>query len=167
MTLTAKKKLKIEERRTIVAANILAGLNYRDIAKALDVSIGTVARDAQIMLARMRKEQVQTIGEAALIDLRRIDVAINAIYDDVKKGKLLSIDRLLKLLERRAKMLGYDEQVMTVNVNDTVDLEAVRKNRWKQIQAPLREALELEETQDVESVGQDESEVDQEGEDDE
>lgn len=163
MPVKPKKKLQIEERRTIVAANILAGLNYRDIAKALNVSLGTVSRDAQIMMDRMRKEQVQTVGEAALIDLRRIDVAINAIYNDVKSGKLLAIDRLVKLLERRSKMLGYDEQVFTVNVTKNANVEAVREKRWKQIQGPLLEALE--DDVDQESKGQEDKP--QEGDDEE
>jgi hypothetical protein len=143
-----KKKLELEQRRKTVAANILAGLNYRDIAEGLGVSLGTIARDAQIMLDRMRKEQVQTVSEAALIDLRRLDVAINAIWDDVKAGKLLAIDRLERLLRRRAEMLGYDQQVFTVNVTADINIEAVRDQRWKAIAPMLAEALEEEEDVD-------------------
>ena len=47
--------------------------------------------------------------EHVKVDLRRIDTAINAIWTDVQKGQLGAIDRLLKLMERRAKMLGYDQ----------------------------------------------------------
>jgi hypothetical protein len=110
------------------------------------------------MIERMRKEQVQTVGEAALIDLRRIDVAINAIYDDVKKGKLLSIDRLLKLLERRAKMLGYDEQVFNVNVTG-IDIESVRKKRWEEIAPSLRDILTDEDQTDLDQDNADETDT--------
>jgi hypothetical protein len=144
-----KKKLELEQRRKAVAANILAGLNYRDIAEGLGVSLGTIARDAQIMLDRMRKEQVQTVSEAALIDLRRLDVAINAIWDDVKAGKLLAIDRLERLLRRRAEMLGYDEQVFTINLTADINIEAVRDQRWKVIAPTLCEALQEEDSVDA------------------
>jgi len=136
-----KKSLELEERRLKVAANILAGLNYRDIAKGLNVSLGTVARDAQIVITRMRKEQVNTMSEAALIDLRRIDVALNAIFDDVKEGKLLAIDRLLTLLKRRAEMIGYDEQVFKVNLVGSLDINDLRDKRWTEIAPMLGEVL--------------------------
>jgi hypothetical protein len=139
-----KKKLELEQRRKAVAANILAGLNYRDIAEGLGVSLGTIARDAQIMLERMRKEQVQTVSEAALVDLRRIDVALNAIWDDVKSGKLLAIDRMERLLRRRAEMLGYDQQVFSVNLSGEINIEAVRDKRWQAVAGTLAEALEEE-----------------------
>jgi hypothetical protein len=139
-----KKKLELEQRRKAVAANILAGLNYRDIAEGLGVSLGTIARDAQIMLERMRKEQVQTVSEAALVDLRRIDVALNAIWDDVKSGKLLAIDRMERLLRRRAEMLGYDQQVFNVNLSGEINIEAVRDKRWQAVAGTLAEALEEE-----------------------
>jgi hypothetical protein len=141
---TMKKKLELEQRRKAVAANILAGLNYRDIAEGLGVSLGTIARDAQIMLERMRKEQVQTVSEAALVDLRRIDVALNAIWDDVKSGKLLAIDRMERLLRRRAEMLGYDQQVFNVNLSGEINIEAVRDKRWQAVAGTLAEALEEE-----------------------
>jgi hypothetical protein len=139
-----KKKLELEQRRKAVAANILAGLNYRDIAEGLGVSLGTIARDAQIMLERMRKEQVQTVSEAVLVDLRRIDVALNAIWDDVKSGKLLAIDRMERLLRRRAEMLGYDQQVFNVNLSGEINIEAVRDKRWQAVAGTLAEALEEE-----------------------
>lgn len=146
---TMKKKLELEQRRKTVAANILAGLNYRDIADGIGVSLGTVARDARIMLERMRKDQVQTISEAALIDLRRLDVAINAIWDDVKAGKLLAIDRLERLLRRRAEMLGYDQQVFNVNLTADINIDAVRDQRWKVIASTLAEAMEEEDDEVV------------------
>lgn len=116
------KKALIEQRRRIVAANLLAGLNYRDIATGLNVSLGTIARDVKILFERWRKEQVQTIDEQKDIDLRRIDVAINAIWDEVKNGHLGAIDRMDKLLQRRSRMLGYDapETIKVKHVPDDV-----------------------------------------------
>lgn len=136
-----KKSLELEKRRTIVAANILAGLNYRDIAAALDVSIGTVANDVKMILKRMRAEQVETIEEAALVDLRRIDVLINGIWDKAKKGDLSAIDRMERLLRRRAEMLGYDEKVLNINLSGTVDIEDVRSKRWDAIADKLGNIL--------------------------
>ena len=61
MPVKMTKKAEIENRRTeVVAANLLAGLNYRDMASGLDVSLGTIANDVKIILGRWQKEQVET-----------------------------------------------------------------------------------------------------------
>ena len=154
-----EKSFKLEQRRKQIAASILAGLNYRDIAEGLQVSLGTVSRDANIILDRMRKEQVHDISEAALIDLRRIDVAINAIFTDVRAGKLLAIDRLLNLLKRRAEMLGYDEEVFNVNLTGSMDINDVRDKRWKEVAPALSKVLaEPDEADPVETTEDEDTE---------
>ena len=114
------KKLELEQRRKVVASNILAGANYRDISAALGVSLGTVANDVKMVLQRWQKENVQVLDEHLQIDLRRIDTALNAIWADVQDGKYGAIDRLLRLLERRAKMIGYD-QPEKIDLNKKTD----------------------------------------------
>lgn len=103
------KQVSIEKRRDVVAANLLAGLNYRDIASGLGVSIGTVSNDVKVLMKRWREEQVNQIDDLVTVDLRRLDAAINAIWNDVKEGNLPAVDRLIRILERRSRMLGYDE----------------------------------------------------------
>lgn len=101
---------KIEVRRVQVAEKLLAGKTYRQIAVELNppVSLRTVFKDVQVILERWRKEAVQDVAEHQRLDLRRIDEALAAIHDQIKDGQFGAIDRLVKLLERRAKMLGYD-----------------------------------------------------------
>ena len=45
------------------------------------------------------------------IDLARIAAAIMAIMPAVERGHLGSIDQMERLLNRKAKMLGYDTRV--------------------------------------------------------
>jgi len=46
-----------EERRKKVAANLLAGLNYRDMAEALNIGIGTISGDVKMILKRLRADK--------------------------------------------------------------------------------------------------------------
>jgi len=46
-----------EERRRKIAANLLAGLNYRDMAEALNIGIGTISGDVKMILKRLRVDQ--------------------------------------------------------------------------------------------------------------
>ena len=92
-----------------MAANLKAGLNYREIAEALDVGLGTIARDVKIILGRWQKEQVSEIDGHVILQLAQVDSAINAIWKKVIEGNFGAVDRLIKLLERKAKLLGLDK----------------------------------------------------------
>lgn len=99
---------KRELRRKKVAANLVGGLNYRQMSEALEVSIGTIAADVKIILKRWEKEQVSEIDKIRQLELQRLDRALNAIWDRVLEGKTHAVAAMLKVMERRAKILGLD-----------------------------------------------------------
>ena len=98
-----------EQRRKQVATNLLAGLNYREMAEALGVSIGTITEDVRILMGRWQREQVETVDDYLQLSERRLDRALNAIWGDVLDGDLKAIDRMLRIEERRAKLRGLDQ----------------------------------------------------------
>lgn len=106
-----RANIEREERRRKVAANLLAGLNYREIAEALNVSLGTVSSDVEALLKRWRAEQISQVGEWQALNVKRLDRAINAIWGDVANGNLAAIDRLQKLIEQQGKLLGFDQSM--------------------------------------------------------
>jgi len=101
-------KAQIELRRKQVAANMLAGLMLTEIADALQVSYATIKRDWTVIQRRWKDDQILDRQQALSTDLRRLDRALNAIWEPVQKGQYQAIDRLVKILERRAKLLGLD-----------------------------------------------------------
>ena len=107
------QQAEIEIRRKKVAANLTAGLNYRDMADALDVSLATVAGDVKAIVKRWQDEQVSTIDQWVQLESHRLDRAINAIWDKVQAGDLGALDRMLKIMERRARLLGLDTPSVT------------------------------------------------------
>lgn len=120
--LTKTEELALEKRRSIVASNLLAGLNYRDMAVALNVSLGTIAHDVGIILNRWREEQVRTIDDVNEVELRRLDTMLNAIWTDAKKGSLGHIDRVIRIRDTKARILGSDAPTeQNVNLTDTRD----------------------------------------------
>jgi len=106
--------VKREERRKMIAANLEAGLTYRDIMTAFEkrgehVSLGTISRDVKIILGRLRRDQINKTEDWISLECRRLDVALNAIWDKVQGADLAAVDRLLSIQARRAKYLGLDE----------------------------------------------------------
>lgn len=118
------KKAKIEERRRIVAANLVAGLNYRDIANALDVSVGTVTSDVKAIMAVWKAAQQQDATDWIALELRRLDAALNAIMPAIQEGHLGAIDRLLAIQARRARYIPNLEQPVKVAPTDPSGTQA-------------------------------------------
>ena len=104
----AHTRALIEERRRKVAANVTAGLNFRDIADALGCSLGTVSSDWNAVLASWRKDQVSTAAARIAVELRRYDQLHNALWPSALGGDQGSIDRLLKISKARRELLGMD-----------------------------------------------------------
>lgn len=104
-----RKRLEIENRRKVVAANILAGATYRDIARSLGVSPATIAGDVKAVQAEWREHYVKDTNDWASVQLRRLDVMISAIWEKARNGDKDAIDRVLKIMERQAKLLGLDQ----------------------------------------------------------
>jgi hypothetical protein len=94
-----------EIRRTQVLAHVLAGLTYRAIGQALGCSKSTVGYDVKIVLTRMQEDQDGLGSLFANLELRRLDVALTGIWGKVQAGDLQAIDRLLAIMDRRARFL--------------------------------------------------------------
>ena len=98
-----------EHRRKHVAANLLAGLTYREMAEAFGVSLGTIKNDVDFVMRHWQHEQVEVTADYVSLQERRLDRALNAIWGDVLTGDVKAISALLKIEERRAKLRGLDQ----------------------------------------------------------
>jgi hypothetical protein len=97
---TERQLKSLELRRT--------GAHYSDIATALGCSKATAYRDVKRHLDDVRQECREKAEEINDIELERLDTALAAIWTKVEQGDCKSIETMLKIMERRAKMLGLD-----------------------------------------------------------
>lgn len=107
--MSSQSELEIAERRATTSAMILAGYTYREIAKYVNCSLGTVAADRAAIMLEWRQTYLENVGEAAVIDLARLDRVIQRLTaridtDDDPRHVMA----LLATLKRRADILGYD-----------------------------------------------------------
>lgn len=114
---TPQQKLRILDRRNRVAANILAGLTYSDIAAHLGVSVGTVQADADEIRRTWQREQLMAADEYISQELRRLDTAQSSIWQKVLDGDLGAVDRFIKISQRRMKLLGLDVDETKITVD--------------------------------------------------
>lgn len=111
----------IEARRTQVAKLLLQGLSSRAIAEQLNCSHTTVQNDIKVILERWRTEQISDAADLVQIEVARLDRAQEALWDQVKYGNLHATDRLLRIMERRAKLLGLDQPAQAKITLESVD----------------------------------------------
>ena len=119
----------IEIRRTQTSMMLLSGATQTEIAKALKVSVGTVNRDIQILRKRWQRQQMDNVELALLVDLMRVNEALRSLMPRVARGDLRATDRMIRLLEFRAKVLGYEavrEYKLQIEVQD-IDAEIERE----------------------------------------
>lgn len=98
----------IAARREQVAQLVLARHSIRAIADDLGATKSTIHRDIIALRGEWKRERLEAMEQTADEELQRLLVAERAIWPHVITGDLGSIDRLLKIMERRAKMLGLD-----------------------------------------------------------
>lgn len=89
-----------------------AGADYDTIADRLGYKDGRSARAA--ILQRIRKyyaANTEAVEEIMALEMERLDHLQLVCWRMAKDGDLSAVDRILKIMERRAKLLGIDKQV--------------------------------------------------------
>ncbi len=114
----------VERRREQVAELVLAGYSYRQIGPMVGVSHAMVGKDVAAIReqwqARASEAYEQHVAEA----MAALDLAQGRIVEAIADGDLAQADRLVKLLDRRARLLGLDaparsEAEVTVHDGDS------------------------------------------------
>lgn len=109
---------QIEQRRKIVAANLLAGNNYRRIAESLGVSLGTVAKDVSILIKQWESANVEIIDDWKTMSIERLNRMLLAVWEKASSGDKDAIEIALKLEKRMSEIVGYNAPTRTEHTGD-------------------------------------------------
>ena len=86
----------------------------------------------------------EQLAYAAQLDLDRIDAMIKVLWPQAQEGNLQAIDRLERMMKRRAEMLGTDAPevrvALSLNGTDAVDLTALTTEELRQYRDLQRKA---------------------------
>lgn len=98
ITATEKQRQALEMRKAGKSFDIIAeNLGYRDRSGAYRA----IAR-------ALRKTIQQPAEEVRTLEVERLDAMLQAMWTQAKSGNQGAIDRVLRIMERRAKLLGLD-----------------------------------------------------------
>jgi hypothetical protein len=106
-TVTGPQRIERERRIAAILSMRVAGHSLQAIGDAQDppVTPQAIHKCIKQAIERMADEAVE---EARRIESLRLDEATAAVYPGVSAGDLASIDRMLDLMRRRARLLGLD-----------------------------------------------------------
>jgi len=146
MTETVANVIKLEpdlfEREYEVLRYRKGGMTFDQIAQKLGYAQESGARAAfKRAIERTRDEGLA--AEDRTLHRARLETALNAIWPKVLKGDLRAIDRMLKILERDAKLHGLDAPVKTELEVTTYDGNLLRQ-RTREIIETVRELRRTE-----------------------
>ena len=96
-----------------------AGASYELIAEKLRYASAAGA-ESSIRAVLNRKYKPEAVEEVVSMELARLDALQLIAWRRAKEGDLSALDRILKIMERRAKYLGLDvkEQVSEGNITN-------------------------------------------------
>lgn len=144
----AKKALAIQRQQSALELR-RAGKDFREIARTLNCSKSQAQRDVARALEEARAAVLSDATDLKAEDLDRLNALLTTLW--VKKNELGAIDRILAVMQRRAKLMGLDAPVKLAHAgphggpiavrNDGIDLDQLTDDELTQYEALVRATL--------------------------
>ena len=101
-----EQEVKAYERQKEALSLRLVGLSY----DAIDERLGFANRSGafRAVQAALKKTLQEPADELRTLELERLDSMLLPMMAQAKKGNQGAVDRVLRIMERRAKLLGLD-----------------------------------------------------------
>lgn len=94
------------EKRALACRLRIAGLTYDQIARELKLKSRSAARD--LVIAAIKEHTKEPAEEVRDRELERLDELLRGLWAKAKTGSVQHVDRVIKIMERRARYLGLD-----------------------------------------------------------
>jgi hypothetical protein len=114
---SAAKARKIESQGKALEMRRM-GMGYAEIARQLDCSLSTAHGYIKVAMADAKAQIDADAGEMKAEEISRLDGMLRGLWPDARKGNHGAVDRVLKIMERRAKLLGLDAPVKMAHGGD-------------------------------------------------
>lgn len=105
---THQRQAVVERRAKVAALRLHGTRNQTQLAQLLGVSQATISGDFAALDEAWRERANVDHAKQRGEDLERIEAMIDGLWPQASKGGYLSVDRVVMLMERRAKLLGLD-----------------------------------------------------------
>ena len=104
--MASERQIKALERQRQALELRKAGVDYRAIAERLGYR--SVASAHEAVKTALRRTLQEPADELREMELSRLDQMLLGLWPKATKGDTWAVDRVLKIMERRASLLGLD-----------------------------------------------------------
>ncbi len=124
--------LTMLERRDLVQRMMLARMTQGAMAAKIGCSVQTIASDVAWVKENWKQRLAQRYDEWTMEELSKLDALEEALWPGAMSGKPHVVERVVQLMDHRAKLLGLyapTRQKMQVVTDDLLDqmIEAERR----------------------------------------
>lgn len=105
-SMTGGKRIDAAERQRKALEARKAGASYDQIARQLNYAGPSSAHKA--VITALQRTIQEPADELRQLELTRLDALLIPVWGQAMKGSLPAIDRAIRIMERRAKLLGLD-----------------------------------------------------------
>lgn len=98
---------KLREQQAIELR--IGGATYMQIAEQLDVSLSCAYDTVQRVLRRAGEKALEDATAMVALEAERLDRMQAKLWPQVARGDQGAVDRVLRIMKRRAEMLGLDQ----------------------------------------------------------
>jgi hypothetical protein len=104
----SKRRIAARQHEAEALALRKSGSTYEAIARDLGVSVQSAHRAVRRALDRLNGEIAEGVTDVRRMELERLDAMLGALWPKAARGNLTAVDRVLHIMERRARLLGLD-----------------------------------------------------------
>jgi hypothetical protein len=115
-------------------------ISYESIAHTMSITLREARALVAEAIAEIETETREDASEVIALELARLDEMATATYPLALEGDLKAVDAMIKIMDRRAKLLGIDspEKIMALVASKSVDHH---DERARMVNAQLAAAL--------------------------
>lgn len=118
---TASRKVAALQRRQLCVELRRSGKSYDEIAHQVGISKSQAHRHVESALAEAREAIDADAVELKAQELDRLNAMLSGLWTEARRGNHGAVDRVLKIMERRAKLLGLDAPLKVAKTNGAGD----------------------------------------------
>lgn len=111
MPLSATQRVTVAQRRTKAVQLAASGMDYTQIGKQLGYHDRSGAHKA--VTAALRAQQAEAVDELRVLELERLDALQRSCWEAAIAGDIASVDRVLRVIQARVRLLGLDQKATT------------------------------------------------------
>ena len=143
---TAADRVQAREREVKALELRKAGASYQQIGDQIGVSKQACHKMVTRVLGELVALAAESAEEVRRLEIDRMDAMMVGLWDKARRGHEGAVDRVLRIMTRRAALLGLDmptrsEIAHTANVAPT-DLSKLTDEELEQYQALMKKAAE-------------------------